>query len=109
VRRLSFDQNKFDTPDSEQSLDLAVSSSRQHESLAAFLSECGASTQTGWPAPAGWSRWTEVVVTVRERAMVELPAAERCEVFVLSDEWDELELAMVAGPVLLWYHWWTTA
>ncbi|MBX9625650.1 MAG: hypothetical protein K2X82_17750 [Gemmataceae bacterium] len=64
--------------------------------------------RAGWPPPAGWSRWAEVVAAVRERAGVELPAAEACEVVVLSDDWDDLELAVVARPVLVWYHWWTT-
>ncbi len=109
MRRLSFDAYEFDTPDSEESLDLAVSSSRQHGTLAVFLSLCGASAQAGRPALSGWPRWTEVAANVRERAGVELPAAEECEVVILSDEWDNLELAVVAGPVFIWYHWATTA
>lgn len=109
MRRLSFDQYEFDTPSSEESLDLAVSSSRQHWPLAVFLSLCGASAQAGRPAPAGWPRWAEVAAAVRERAGVALPAAEACEVVVLSDDWDDVEVAVVAGLVLVWYHWWTTA
>lgn len=50
-----------------------------------------------------------MVATVRERAGVELPFAKGCEVVVLSDDWDDVELAVVAGPVLVWYHWWTPA
>jgi hypothetical protein len=109
VRRHSFDQYEFDDPSSEEALELAVSSSRQVWPLAAFLAVCGASERVGRPLPAGWPRWAEVAAAVRKRAGVDLPAAEACEVVLLSDDWDDVELAVVAGSVLVWYHWWTTA
>ncbi len=109
MRRLSFDQYEFDNPSSEEALELAVSSSRQHWPLAAFLAICGASKVVGRPLPAGWPRWAEVAAAVRERAGIALPAAEACEGVVLSDDWDDVELGVVAGTVLVWYHWWTTA
>ena len=109
MRRLSFDQYEFDDPSSEEALELVVSSSREIWPLAAFLNLCGASNQVGRPLPAAWPRWAEVAATVRKRAGIELPAPEACEVVVLSDDWNDLELAVVAGQVLIWYHWWTTA
>jgi hypothetical protein len=48
VRRLSFNQYEFDPPDSEQSLDLAASSLREHRHLVEFLAACG---HLLWRAP----------------------------------------------------------
>src|SRR5947209_6138848 len=41
VRKLSFDQWEFDSPDSEQSLDLALAARREYPDMAAFLAACG--------------------------------------------------------------------
>src|SRR3954468_21007777 len=49
VRRISCDQFEFDPPDSEQSLELALSDPRQHQALRSLLAECGASANPGTP------------------------------------------------------------
>jgi hypothetical protein len=100
MRRLAFDPFEFDSPDSEESLELAVSTS---------LAACGASARPGPPPTVNWDRWPSVVVYVRTFAGVELPPIEGCRVILLNDEWDDLELAVAAGSLLVWYHWWTTA
>jgi hypothetical protein len=109
MQRLSFDAYESDTTSSEESLDLALSSARQHPTLAAFLAECGASSQAGESPPADWCRWEWVVETVRLRTGLELPPIRECRVVLLSDDWDDVEMAVVSGSVLVWYHWWTTA
>jgi len=109
MRRLSFDSYEFDVPESEESLDLAISSLQQHQDLAPFLADCDASAQVGSAPPEGWPRWAEVVKSVRRYAGLELPPAETCRVVVLSDDWDDLEVAVAAESLLVWYHWWTTA
>jgi hypothetical protein len=109
MRRLSFDAYEFDTTSSEESLDLAVSSARQHATLAEFLAECGASTQAGQPPPADWRQWDWVSGAVHLRTGLELPPIRECRVVLLSDDWDDVEVAVVSGSTLIWYHWWTTA
>ena len=50
-----------------------------------------------------------LVAAVRLRAGLELPPIDSCRVLVLSDAWDDVELAVESGSVLIWSHWWTTA
>jgi hypothetical protein len=109
VRRLSLDQYEFEPPDSEQMLELAISSPNQHPDLCQFLEACGASAGTGNPPPARWPKWPQVVESVRQFAGLELPPADACKVIVLSDDWDDVELVVVVGSLLFWYHWWTSA
>jgi hypothetical protein len=109
MRRLSFDEYEFDRPDSEESLELVISSSRQHPELTEFLSACGASALVGSSPPANWGRWSEVTAHVQRFAGFELPSFNACQVILFSDDWDDLELAVIVGPHLVWYHWWTTA
>ncbi|HET6424016.1 MAG TPA: hypothetical protein VFG20_10060 [Planctomycetaceae bacterium] len=48
-------------------------------------------------------------MTLRERTGLALPAIDDCEVLVLADDWDDVEVAIAAESTLVWYHWWTTA
>jgi hypothetical protein len=110
MRRLFFDQYEFDTPNSEESLELVISSPRQHPDLGAFLKECGASAQDGPPPAPGWPRWHTVTEHLRRLAGVELPHPSRFRAAVLMhDDWNDLELAIAFGPLIIWYHWSTTA
>jgi hypothetical protein len=111
MRRLSFDQYEFDYPDSEQSLELAISSpSRQHANLAAFLEVCGSLRRAGESLPPGWARWNVVAEHLRRFAGLELPHPSKWrEAVLLCDEWDELEVGIAFDAILLWYHWSTTA
>jgi len=109
MRRFSFDQYEFDSASSEEALELAVSSVAQHPTLAEFLTDCGASSRTGSRPPVDWANWEWIGGTVRARTGLELPPIEKCEVLLLSDESDDVELAIRVDSVLLWYHWWTTA
>src|SRR4051794_3178469 len=105
VRRMSCDQFEFDPPDSEQSLQLALSCPRQHPELETFLAECGASATSGRPPEPGWVRWEMVRDHLRRFAGLELPHVGECrEVVLLSDDCDDVELAIAAGASLIWYH-----
>jgi hypothetical protein len=70
VRRLSFDQYEFETPDGEENLELAISAKRRDFGVATtmewFLSKCGASRIAGQPPSSNWERWTWLVETVRK-------------------------------------------
>ena len=109
VRRLSFNQYEFDSTESEESLDAVISSDREHSDLVALLVEVGTTNASAEPPPAEWPRWTEVVANLGRRAGLTVPAMSECQVLVLSDSWDDLEVAFRFGSKLVWYHWWTTA
>ncbi len=110
MRRLSFDRDEFDPPDSEQSLDLVISSPTRHADLSLFLAECGASAVDGQPPCPGWPRWHEVAELLRRFAGLELPHPSKCHaILLIRDEWNDLEMAITVGTVVIWYHWLTTA
>lgn len=110
MRRLLFDQYEFDTPDSEQSLDLAISSPSQHADLAALLAACGASVRAASAPPPNWRRWVEVADLLGRFAGIELPHPSRWrEAMLISDEWNDLELGISVKTILVWFHWSTSA
>ncbi len=111
MRRMSFDQDEFDPPDSEQFLELALSSpGRRHQDLATFLADCGASAISGRTPDVGWGRWEMISEHLSRFARLNLPGIGGCrEVVLLRDDWDDLELAITSGAYLIWYHWYTTA
>lgn len=111
MRRISCDQYEFDLPDSEQFLELAIAApSRHYRDLAAFLDACGASSCRGSSLPKSWFRWQLVVEQVRRFAGVELPHPSQCrETVLLNEEWNDVEVGVAVGSVLIWYHWFTTA
>jgi hypothetical protein len=109
MRRLSFDQYEFDSPSSEESLNLAISSTWQHRDLAAFLMECGANGRHSSQPSGDWDRWSEVVEYTHRFASLHLPPLSACHVLWLSEDWNELELVVETGSLFVWYHWWTTA
>jgi hypothetical protein len=107
---MSFDQYEFNSPDSEQSLELAFSGGGQHRDLGAFLAECGASACSGRIPEAGWGRWGMVRAYLLRHAGLELPHLDGCrEIALLRDDWDELELAMAIRGNMVWFRWFTTA
>jgi hypothetical protein len=111
VRRLSCDQDEFDSPESEQSLELAITSpSRRQPDLAALLIACGASACIGPRPPPGWHRWQTIADHLRRFASVDLPHPTQLrEAMLLRDDWDDVELGVAAGSLLIWYHWSMTA
>lgn len=110
MRRLMFDQDEFDPLDSEQSLELALSDPTRHRDLGDFLAKCGASVVSGRTPDAGWDRWVMVRFHLREFSGLRLPSLDECrEVLVLSDEWNDVEAAIVTETELIWYHWSTSA
>ncbi len=111
MRRVTCDQWEFDPPDSEQSLELAIAAPSRHcPDLAALLAECGASARDGPPPPSGWPRWREVAVHLERFAGVSLPPPPQVRAAVLlCDDWNDVELGVAFGSVLVWYHWSTSA
>lgn len=110
MRRMSLDADEFDPPGSEQFLELAISLSRRHRDLGLFLEECGASGVPGLAHEVGPGRWEKVWGHLRQFAGLELPDFDdRRRVILLSDDWDDLELAIGTDAASIWYHWYTTA
>ena len=109
VRKLCFNQYEFDSTDSEESLDAVISSDREHLDLVALLVEVGTTNASAESPHAEWPRWNEVVANLDRLAGLTVPAMSECQVLILSDSWDDLEVAFRFGSKLVWYHWWTTA
>lgn len=115
LRRLHFDAYEFDSAASEEQLDLVIGATEQFRDLAAFVDGVGITFKDGLPFPerpvrpllelgrCGW-----VLGYIRRFAGLELPDGAARAV-VLSDEWDDFELVLVAGRYYVWYHWSTTA
>jgi hypothetical protein len=107
---MTFDEYEFEPIDSEQALEIAISSPKQHRDLKSFLTDCGAFAVDGPPPPADWPHWGEIVDTLRRLAEIELPPLTSCrQVALILDDWNDRELAVSTGSVLVWYHWSTTA
>ena len=110
MRKLSFDPYEFDPPSSEQFLELAISRLQEHRDLETFLKECGASATSGRPVDPGWNRWQGIGMNLESFAGLSLPPFDECvEIVLLSDDWDDTELAIKTAAHFVWYHWYTTA
>jgi hypothetical protein len=110
MRRLHFDEFEFEPVESEQEVELAISSPRQHGDLQTLLSNCGASSRSVTPPPLNWTRWQFVAEHLRCLAGLELPHSTQWrEAVLLHDEWNELEFGVAFGSILIWYRWRTTA
>jgi hypothetical protein len=110
MRRLSWDQYEFNSPSSEQSLEVAISSRTQHRDLSSFLLACMASAQSGPPIRHGWPNWQSVMSDLQKHVgLAPTHPSEFRESILLSDEWNLRELAFEAGPLLVWYRWSTSA
>jgi hypothetical protein len=87
-----------------------ISSPPQHNNLGTLLAACGASSAAAPPPPLSWERWRAVADHLLRFAGIELPhPSQRREAMLISDEWDDLELGIAVGSILVWYHWSTTA
>ncbi len=115
LRQLHFDQYEFDSPSSEEELDLTIGTTGQFRDLAAFAHCAGIRPHDGPPVPdradrpvseLGRGGW--VLDYIRRFASLELPDGGG-RMVVLSDEGDDLELVLVAGRYFVWFHWSTTA
>jgi hypothetical protein len=110
MRRLYFDQYEFDPPDSEQDIELVISTSPRHAGLKTFLADCGVSAKSAPPPASIWPRWQPVADHLNRFAGIQLPHVSKWrELIILHDEWDDLELGIAAGPHLIYYHWSTSA
>jgi hypothetical protein len=114
LRTLHFDQYEFDTTGSEEELDLVIATTAQFRDLAAFAHQTGLRLRDGPSVAelptrplAELGRRDLVLSHVRRFAGLELPDDGR--VVVLSDEGDDAEFVVVAGPYFVHYHWSTTA
>jgi hypothetical protein len=111
MRRVSCDQYEFDSHESEQSLEIALSTPSPHcPVLATLLAKCGASALEGQSLPVNWRRWGLVAEHLERFAGVSLPHASQVRTSVmLRDDWDDVELGLSFDSVFAWYHWQTSA
>jgi hypothetical protein len=111
IRRISCDPFEFDTPDSEESLELAIASPSYYcPDLRSLLSACGASAVHGPAIAVDWPGWRTIALYLPRFAGLELPRPTALrESVLLRDDWDDVEVGIAYGSVLLWYHWSTTA
>src|SRR5688572_8799752 len=102
MRRISCDQYEFDSPDSEQSLELAIASPSSHcPDLAALLDACGASAIMSPAPPSNWIHWSKIADHLHRFAGIELPRRELWrEVVLISDERNDLELGVAFESTL---------
>ena len=110
MRTLSFDPYEFESPGSEQSLEIAIASPVQHRDLDRFLSACGASNSSAQPIPPNWPHWQSVIDDLQSYAHLTL--LHRNEVrqsFLLQDDWNDREVGLAVGSYFVWYHWSTSA
>jgi hypothetical protein len=111
MRRISCDPFEFDTPDSEESLELAIASPSYYcPDLRSLLIACGASATHGPTIAVDWPRWRTIALYLPRFGGLELPRPTAIrESVLLRDEWDDVEVGLAYGSVLVWYHWSTTA
>ena len=111
MRRIFCDQYEFETPSSEESLEIAIAAPSRHcPDLSSLLSQCGASSTQGPEISEHWSGWNTVFNRVERFAGMAMPVPIRPRNSVLLQEnWDEIEIGVSFGSVILWYHWLTTA
>jgi hypothetical protein len=110
LRRLSCDQDEFESG-SEQSLELAIASPSKHCcDLCALLVACQASATRGPTIPPDWSGWLRVMEHLRRFAAIDLPHPSQVrEAILINDEWNDVELGLAIEGHLVWYHWSTSA
>jgi len=110
MRRVICDEFEFNSPDSEQTVELAIASKSPYcPDLTSLLSRCGASAYSGSQPPVDWPQWPEVAEHLNRFAALELPHPSQLSAVLLRNNWDDVELAVEYGSVFVWYHWSTTA
>jgi hypothetical protein len=117
MRRLHCDQDEFYPRESEQSLDLAITSTRGYRDLDAFLADdrvlvryLGAPGMVGGvAAPPRWDRWSGIIEHLLLFAGIDLSTLRPREVRVFADEWNCLAVAASIGDWYFWYCWETSA
>ena len=114
MRRLNFDQYEFDSTGSEEELDIVIATTDQYRDLADFTRRAGITARTDPPiteravvplSNVGRHGW---VLDYIQR-FAGLLLADGGQAVLLHDDWDDLELLVVAGRYFVWFHWSTTA
>ncbi len=110
MRRLTFNQYEFDSSDSEQFLEIAVSTEQEHSTITSFLQACGVSAPSGIALSHRWEKWHSVTDNIRRFGQIELPHPAKLQFAQwFQDSWNEVEVAFAFDHILIWYHWETSA
>lgn len=98
-------------PESEQFLSLAIATrSRSCPDLQAFLLACEKADVPHRPLDSNWHRWQQMAAHLKEFANLELPPQEYMrETWIISGDWNDVELVLAFDAVFVWYHWSTSA
>lgn len=108
LRRLTLDYQEFDPPESEQTLELAIASLREHRSLSEFTALFATSDARETP-PMVWKQWGWICDNIAKFLGVSAPPITECRTEVIGETWDDVELVIESATERIWYHWWTTA
>jgi hypothetical protein len=114
MRRLHCDQDEFYPPESEQTLDLAITSTSGYRDLAAFLADRRVPVQqaysgAGVAAPPRADHWNRIIEHLLLFAGIDLSTVPPREVRIFADEWNRLAVAASIGDWYFWYSWQTSA
>ncbi len=115
MRTIKFDQYEFDTPDSEQEVEVVISSSKnaRHPTLTKFADEIvgdGSGRNLGPPiAFSSASHFVTDKKLISRVAGIEVASDCAWPCFVVSDEWDWRHILLDADGVFISYRWSTSA
>jgi hypothetical protein len=110
MRRYSFDHYEFYPPDSEQSLEVAISSPLEHNEFDSFLKSCGSSGAGTYSPLLSWPRWTQVANHLNDLIGLQIPhPTQFITASIICDDWNDVEIAFAFNSHLVWYHWSTSA
>jgi hypothetical protein len=114
MRRLHCDQDEFYPRGSEQSLDLAITSTRGYRDLDAFLADGRVPVRSAYPgagvaAPPRWDGWNGIIEHLLLFAGIDLSTLRPREVRIFAEEWNWVAVAASVGDWYFWYSWETSA
>ncbi len=111
MRTLTFDPYEFDSPCTEETLELAIASKRYVSSVETFVPMVAAGSVPKGPAtPLCKLFQRSLVVDYLSRfAGIQVPPDCDWPVTIFNDAWDDLELVVEAPGCFIRFHWWTTA
>ena len=110
-----FGPYEFESPESEQTLRIAMAKRLEHRDTAEFERSCARESQypcSPLPSPLPleqFHRFVEVRAHVERFDCLPEPVDDLSVVAVLSDEWNDLDLLLESPSRRYWLHWDTTA
>ena len=116
MRTIIVDQDEFEYSESEEQLEVAVATKGRRHHFPDVSSFCQSvrepSLAAPLPIPVEFEKLASAAnirAYLQRFAQVSLPQPCNWPTYVLSSDWDDVEV-VIAGPAIhIHYHWWTTA